>query len=60
MVPAIALEMFPPEDYRAYFTALAEEVETITGQHDHSLTLRVAQVLGIDPSSWFRLQLPGR
>ncbi|MGD7003660.1 hypothetical protein [Corynebacterium halotolerans] len=37
-VPAVALEMFPPEDYRSYFGALTEEVEEITGQHDHGIT----------------------
>lgn len=58
-VPAIALEMFPPEDYRSYFGALTEEVEEITRQHDHGLTLRVAEALGVDPASWFRRMLRG-
>lgn len=56
-VPAVALEMFPPEDYRSYFGALTEEVEEVTRQHDHGLTLRVAETLGVDPASWFRSRL---
>lgn len=41
-------------DCRAYFQDLTDEVEDPTGQRDHSLTLRVTEVLGVDPAGWFQ------
>ena len=58
-VPAAALAVFPSEDYRAYFRALTEEVEGISGQHDHQLTMRVAEVLRVFPVEWIRRKLIG-
>lgn len=52
-----ALAVFPPVDYRSFFRALTEEVEDLTGQYDHGLTMRVAEALGVSPSDWFRVKL---
>ena len=57
-VPAAALVAFNrTDDYRRFFSDLTDEVEEISGIHDHGLTLRVAEELGICPASWFRTQL---
>ena len=57
-VPAAAVRVFTQtDDYRAFFSDLTDEVEEISGQRDHGLTLRVAEELSIDPASWFRQML---
>lgn len=54
-LPAAAVASFQTTtDYRAYFQALTEEVEDLTGQFDTGLTMRVAEVLGVTPSDWFQ------
>lgn len=56
-VPAAALVAFnQTEDYRGFFSDLTDEVEEISGERDHGLTLRVAEELDIDPASWFKLR----
>ena len=57
-VPAAAVRVFNrTDDYRAFFQDLTDEVEEISGVHDHGLTLLVAEELGICPASWFRYQM---
>lgn len=46
-----------PNLYRDWFTALTDEVESITGVRDHGLTMSVALVLGVSPSRWFQRTL---
>lgn len=59
-VPAAAVQTFnQTSDYRGFFRDLTDEVLEISGQHDHGLTLRVAEELGIDPASWLRVKLKG-
>lgn len=57
-VPEAALTAFEQTaDYRAFTQALTEEVEEITGQYDHLLTMRVAEVLAVSVVDWFKHQL---
>lgn len=45
------------DGYRRYAEALADEVYELTRRDDPGLVIAVAEVLGTDPASWYRLVL---
>ncbi|QFQ02290.1 hypothetical protein CUROG_04575 [Corynebacterium urogenitale] len=58
-VPPAVVSLVEELEYRLFFERLSWTVEDLTGAFDTSLTMRVAQVLGVSPADYFRYQLLG-
>lgn len=58
-VPPAVVSLVEELEYRLFFERLSWTVEDLTGAFDTSLTMKVAQVLGVSPAQWLGRVISG-